>query len=739
MTTKMIIVGALLAGCVWAHSALACSCRPSVPAGFIHKEVARLPANARGALFLPPPGDLLPIARYGMQAMIYSGAARKLMPSSFSIKSDTDIRTLEVRLTWLDLDRAAQSGAPQRAFRFVRKADQKKFEKMRRFQDWRSLLKTGKIVDISAEVRAASRLLRVGPAGGFQPGSHYIITYLGESAGWDYPAAVEHTIDSAPLQAEALPYSLVADGPPLRRLLALNSGGGSCSSNQPAIVQDFHYAIPDAAKPYQNALLFFSEFRTQPQTPGRRARFTPLKYEASLCGRSRFGESATGMGRELMELPCEAPGVRRSVRGWAGLLEVEDRLHRTDPIEVDPGLAAGRSCRGIGMLTEAIKARDAGRTKAAACALMSEERREVPFESLRLSKDGQVIEKPLPRLTPQEIPAASDLLALASADDPEASNCGRMAMTRLFMEEPVQNNDLPERLGDMLKAELDSLESARIDAAVGLARALSPPQPQFDKSNGAAGALYQRVLLRALPALVEALVSGKSELSFGVGDLVASTGAAARPFVPVLLKAASGAHPPGELYTALNLIAADDPAYHALLIRNAADPALREASALSYYRVAGKTHPQQAIALLAEAARHGSIEAIDLIGDYGPAARSHIPVLVEQLDKGADEYVRGVAFGALLKVGDGEPELAAAVARGLTERAGKDNAVHLWPVLNSLKAQDRLWPAIALLMQGPLAASDRNDIASIIQEMKLPRKQTIVLLARLAKVKTVQQ
>lgn len=42
---------------LFANTATACSCPLIEPAGFVHANLKRLPANARGALFLTPQGD----------------------------------------------------------------------------------------------------------------------------------------------------------------------------------------------------------------------------------------------------------------------------------------------------------------------------------------------------------------------------------------------------------------------------------------------------------------------------------------------------------------------------------------------------------------------------------------------------------------------------------------------------------------------------------------------------------
>jgi hypothetical protein len=419
-------LAAVLAGITFSSTAWACSCGAFEPAGFVHADVTRLPSNARGALFIPPTDGLRVIGYYRDEAIIYAGAIQALSPASFVITSDTDQRSLRPQLTRLPLARDAEAPATERAFRFVRKADEARFEKRAPKAHWKDLLAAGTLIDISADVKAASDLLRVGPEGGFMPGSRYQIAYVGKESGrWKHPAKTGFTIDKQAFQASEFDYALVADGAPLRRMLRLSSGRGSCTSQQSAIVQEFHYGMPSAAQPYQGAFLYFSEFR--PVQPATRmpARFTPLLYQGDMCSDPAYGASARGEGRELMEVPCDSARGRTAIRGWTGLLEVEDQLHRATPIEVDFSKAATSSCTGFGMLKAALSEGDNKRIKDAVCALEGEE----PHE-LRSAADGPALAAPAAPAA-DELPAVEELQALALGPDPDTRVCADAAMALL--------------------------------------------------------------------------------------------------------------------------------------------------------------------------------------------------------------------------------------------------------------------------------------------------------------------
>jgi len=83
----------LIASCalLLLNPAWACSCIQMPESGFVHADLKRLPANARGALFLTQ--------------------NEKLSPSAFLIVSNAEPGPLKVQLSWPDL---GVKGKPQR-------------------------------------------------------------------------------------------------------------------------------------------------------------------------------------------------------------------------------------------------------------------------------------------------------------------------------------------------------------------------------------------------------------------------------------------------------------------------------------------------------------------------------------------------------------------------------------------------------------------------------------------------
>jgi hypothetical protein len=142
------------------NNAWGCSCKRLYNGGFIHANLARLPANARGALFQLP-----------------ETSPPTLTPKSFTITSDGRQQRLAARLTWLD-------------------------------------------VAIATDGRR--RLVRVAPASGFQPGVRYTIVYHGKTESWTFPAKTSFVIDREPLAAGA--YRIALTSAPAGRMLEVPDG-----------------------------------------------------------------------------------------------------------------------------------------------------------------------------------------------------------------------------------------------------------------------------------------------------------------------------------------------------------------------------------------------------------------------------------------------------------------------------------------------------------------------------------
>jgi len=71
--------------------------------------------------------------------------------------------------------------------------------------------------------------------------------------------------------------------------------------------------------------------------------FTPFHYWPALCTSIAYGGSFHGEGRELAIGDCQSPAPRQ-VKAFAGVLEVEDRLHETTLLPVSFPAAKPGQC-----------------------------------------------------------------------------------------------------------------------------------------------------------------------------------------------------------------------------------------------------------------------------------------------------------------------------------------------------------------------------------------------------------
>lgn len=514
MTRYGVGVAALLAGC-WLPNPAMGSCIAKETAGFIHANATHLPSNARGALFLPP-GQLGPAIAYRPDGTyIFGVAPPPLSPSDFAVTSDAEPGFLPVEIVALDLQRGADSVPAKRVFRFASKEAQTLFETDPVPADWEAMVKSGMLVDISDTIRSAG-LVRVGPVGGFKAGVHYTIAYTGEQQiGWDYPLRVEHTIDAAALRTDGATYRLALNGPAERRMLKQPVGSGY-SGIQAATVQNFHYVVPESHKPYQNALLYFSESRGEPGDACRPGGFTHLHPRSSMCEKGRFGEALLGPGMELISAACGPNAGRASIRGWAGMLEVEDHLQPTGAVQVDFNNTNGGSCNAHGMLKQAMAGGEARRIEEAVCAASS-----------------------LPWGVPQagDMPVMTDLFTLASSGSEPARTCTRDVLTGLLMGVPAQRAAFLESYAKLIAADLASSDS---DTARQARRNLNALQ-QFLSSEDAQppelAPSVQKLLEPVLPVLFDAVLSGTPAQSRSASETITRLGKGAMPLLPAFLPA----------------------------------------------------------------------------------------------------------------------------------------------------------------------------------------------------------
>ncbi|MYM66925.1 hypothetical protein GTP45_08800 [Pseudoduganella sp. FT55W] len=454
--------------------AWACSCSPLPEVGFVHADLDRLPANARGALFLAKDD--------------------KLKPTAFYITTNAQPGPLKAQLSWPDL------GAKGKAQRY---------------------------------------LARVAPVGGFKPGAHYTIRYMNNKERWRYPAQTDFFIDAEPLKLDGAGAQLVLDGAPARQLLQLATNSGMCSSQQPAVVQNFHYELPAAYQPYKSAVYYRTDFDGDPVPP----------YSGSLCGDRAFGATAMGDAREVVYNNCETPKGRVSIQGWAALLEVEDSVRPTNVLTSDLSAAQAGSCTAFGILKEALATHDQQRISNAACHISGAEYAD--------RKSG----------LPQDAPTAAEMLDFArnSATTPRA--CVLSAMTTVLTHMPEPAEPLGQRLGQIIGAGLTSTDAAVVDAAlIELSQSVGYISMNgWRDKNGAQR--MQTMLEPALPALVKLLLSGQavSRTAMPLAELIGHAGNKAHRYIPELLAAAeSPAATSSEALAALSLIAPDDPRVQSL-------------------------------------------------------------------------------------------------------------------------------------------------------------------------------
>ncbi|WP_426106295.1 hypothetical protein [Massilia sp. TSP1-1-2] len=717
MTTYTMGALMMLAATMWPQAALACSCNFAEEAGFIHADMKQLPANACGALFLPTRPPQASILRAEGDFVIYSGVPRALSPSSFTMTSTLDKGPIPVRITRVTLPGAADGIAAPRAFRFASAADRARFRVSSRPLNWQAMLRAGRLIDISAAMQAATGLVRIGPTAGFKAGARYAIAYQGPSASWRYPAKVEHAIDAAPVTMTGADYALALDGRPERKMMA-RPAGGSCGYASAATVQDFHYVVPDGLKRYAGAILYFSAIRADGGPTKASTPFAQLLYQSNACDVPKLGATARGNGADMILMPCDGAGGRVSIRGWAGMLEVEDTLRPSGITGVDFANPKGASCTGFGMLKQALASGNKERIAQAVC----------------MTGHAQGGE-----LSAGDVAAMPDLLKLASTTSAasasvSAKGCARAALATLFILAPAQSRAFVEPFGKLLAQDMVSSDAKLARDAEERAYALL--NNLKSASDAAAPASANTLLRPILPALLAALTGGASAQSAQAGDMIATFGKDAAPLVPALLAAAQGdGVRAGHAAHALTGIIGDDPRLHQVLLRHAGVAALREQACLDYNDVAGATNPDKAIALLTEAARHGSGAAVDMLARHARKARSSTPVLIGLMEQGGESGRK--ALEALLVVADGEPAVLAAFARQIGAGPGKEPFSSTLEKLAVLKQEGRaLLPAIEARMKTPVSTQRRAALKVLIVSMALPPARARSLLARVGQAKS---
>lgn len=322
---------AMLAAAAFVSSGMAqaCSCGElESRSGFIHPELTRLPANARGVLFdLPDTTPLFNLVYVFADGTELHGGAPQ-MPSARDFTIVSAGRRLKVALSHPDMSRGV---APTRVLYTRDAADADAYFNRERGQALdESMVRSGRFVDITRQVARLRSLLRVGPAEGFKPGKRYDIRYVK-----DGPLAVKAmtvTIDTARLESGPGRYRLTPDGAPVRERLML-AGGAACGMRRDVAVQRFHYSVPAGHRPYRRAIMTFSQSAPAPGATAA-GRFVDIRYRAADCSDIPLGQTELGELRDLAHASCGQP-LMVALRGWVGFLEVDDALEPTAPVVVD--------------------------------------------------------------------------------------------------------------------------------------------------------------------------------------------------------------------------------------------------------------------------------------------------------------------------------------------------------------------------------------------------------------------
>lgn len=492
-----------------------------------------------------------------------------------------------------------------------------------------------------ARLQDRDRLFRIGVEGGFVAGAHYTIRIDGQASFNVRHAGVSFDIDPAPLDLAPSRFAVRLDGPARRTMLALEDGGGACGTTEAALVQDFHVQIPEALQRYLPALGLFDEERDA--VPG--AAFAPVQYRASVCTPRLLDGSALPDRRDLVHRACRSAANRIHIRSRVGMLEVDELVVPADGASAELTALKSLSCSPYGMLREAIERGDTADVAHLACELGRAG--DIQLESLDLGREP--------------VPAPGQWEALVHGADSPVAACGIAAMSRmLIMSKPGH----PEFLGAYLalaKEGLRSYDQAMVAATLlqlsELRRAMRDASPSAARPRDA--------FLLLLPELLTVAESGAADAGNAL-ELIGSVGAGARGAVARLTRLAEQDRPEaaGAVRALANIVPAD-PAFQQSLLRWARRSALGDTPALAFARVAGKTRPQEAVALLLPLAQADDVYAIDALAGLGDEAAPATGLLLAKVAHASDSYKEGRALRAAILTGPDEKPVADALVRAL--------------------------------------------------------------------------
>jgi hypothetical protein len=435
-----------------------------------------------------------------------------------------------------------------------------------------------------------------------------------------------------------------------------------------------------------------------------------------MCEQTNTGATARGNGADVLIAHCTAAPGKAGIRGWVGLLEVEDKLRPTAVTVVDFSKATGRSCTAFGMLKEALATGDALSIEETVCA------------ASRMASSA---------LVPVDIPPITELLTLASAGGATSKVCAKGALSALFLGAPVETGAYLDKFGKLLASELGSPDAKTAENAGETIYRLASRMADSAADGPNAQARAGKFLEPVLPALLKLLQSGTPKQAELASGYIGALRQDAMVLVPPLLATANSNHARAGLAAhALVGVIPADPRLHQILLRQAGSAALREMASLDYNEVAGASQPDKAIALLGEAARRGSTQAASALGRYGRKAKASVPALIVLMQKG--KAPGADALYALLQVADGEPAFMAALASMIVAPPEREFYSFTLETLAQLKQKGRvLLPAVEQRIKLPMSVERQAALKALIVSMGLPRGQTQSVLERLARVKII--
>jgi hypothetical protein len=343
-------MAATLAVLLQSQAFAACNCPAPRPeaSGFLHLNKdgkIALPENALGVLFWKKP-TLKTHSKDKKGNQILLEVPPKLKVRDFTIRDVTAGRNVKVMLK--RIDPGQQLGEPDTTYFLMRKGAFADDAAAR--EDMRILAEKYGLRDISQAVEESAGLFRVAPAGGFVAGHVYEFENVEEDDDMDEDTA-EVSVGARIAMAETDKFTLTLQGEATRKLLPVATAN-SCSARYAAIVQPVQYTVPAAREPYRHLLSFFTRqqfFGADLTRTGAQPRaFVPYQYRSNVCSEAPdFGASESGPDRDLIFTGCPKLGTapdKRLVRGFAGMLELEDTLHDTPVLDVDFSQASGPAC-----------------------------------------------------------------------------------------------------------------------------------------------------------------------------------------------------------------------------------------------------------------------------------------------------------------------------------------------------------------------------------------------------------